>query len=77
MMRFSSRKLHQKTKTPEERYLFRGFSIPFLIHGFPQRHGLRTPLARLLPVLFLLVLSVIQPLTNIVRDYTSKHRKCE
>lgn len=77
MMRFSSRKLHQKTKTPEERYLFRGFSIPFLIHGFPQRRGLKTPLARLLPVLFLLVLSVIQPLTDVVRHYTSKHRKCE
>ena len=75
MMRFSSRKLHQN-ETPEERYLFRGFSIPFSIHGFPQRHGLKPPLAGLLPVL-LLVLSVIQPLTNIVRDYTSKHRKCE
>lgn len=77
MMRFSSRKLHQKTKTPEEQYLFRGFSIPFLIHGFPQRHGLKTPLARLLPVLFLLVLSVIQPLTDVVRHHTGKHRKCE
>lgn len=73
-MRFSSRKLHQKTKTPEERYLFRGFSIPFLVYGIPQRHGLKTPLAGLLPVL-LLVLSVIQPLTDVIGNYTGKHRK--
>lgn len=75
-MRFSSRKLHQKTKTPEERYLFRGFSIPFLVYGIPQRRGLKPPLAGLLPVL-LLVPSVIQPFTDVVRHYTGKHRKCE